>query len=72
MGFGPWTLAPGDDIKIVVAEAAGGIGYEKGIEVGQAYKNGDLDDKEKNQEFLKDVMCFLKLFAEQKPHIRMV
>ena len=66
MGFGPWTLAPGDDIKVVVAEAAGGIGYEKGIEVGQAYKSGDLDDKEKNQEFFKGRDVLFESFRRAK------
>ena len=66
MGFGPWTLAPGDDIKIVVAEAAGGIGYEKGIEVGQAYKNDDIDAKEKNQEFFKGRDVLFETFRRAK------
>ncbi len=33
-GFGPYTLAPGDSIRIVFAEGVSGISYEKGREVG--------------------------------------
>jgi hypothetical protein len=33
-GFGPYTLAPGDSIHIVVAEGVGGISWEKCREVG--------------------------------------
>ena len=33
-GFGGWTLQPGDSIKIVMAEAAAGLSWEKRIEVG--------------------------------------
>jgi hypothetical protein len=34
-GFGPYTLAPGDSIHIVLAEAVSGIGREKSMEVGR-------------------------------------
>ncbi len=34
-GFGPYTLAPGDSIHIVIAEAVSGIGREKSMEVGR-------------------------------------
>jgi hypothetical protein len=33
-GFGPYRLAPGDSIHIVFAEAAAGISWDKGREVG--------------------------------------
>jgi len=34
-GFGPYTLAPGDSIHIILAEGVGGIDWEKRTEVGQ-------------------------------------
>lgn len=33
-GFGPYTLAPGDSVRIVVAEAVAGISRKKSMEVG--------------------------------------
>jgi hypothetical protein len=43
-GFGPYTLAPGDSIRIVIAEAVAGISREKVWEVANNwytwYKNG--------------------------------
>lgn len=33
-GFGPYTLEPGDSIRIVIAEAVAGLKREKSIEVG--------------------------------------
>jgi len=33
-GFGPYTLAPGDSIRIVIAEAVAGLKREKSMEVG--------------------------------------
>ena len=34
-GFGPYTLAPGDSVRIVVAEAVSGISWNKACEVAQ-------------------------------------
>jgi hypothetical protein len=34
-GFGPYTLAPGDSVRIVIAEAIAGISREKNIEVAR-------------------------------------
>ena len=34
MGFGPYTLEPGDSVRIVVAEAVGSINWQKREEVG--------------------------------------
>jgi hypothetical protein len=38
-GYGPYTLAPGESITIVYAEAVSGIGHEFAREVGSEYKN---------------------------------
>ncbi len=37
-GYGPYTLAPGEDVRIVVAEAAGGLSREANAAVGAAFK----------------------------------
>jgi hypothetical protein len=34
-GFGPYTLAPGDSIHIVIAEGVSGVSREKSVEVGK-------------------------------------
>lgn len=39
-GYGPYTMAPGDDIRIVFAEAVGGIDYEKSTLVGNNWFAG--------------------------------
>jgi hypothetical protein len=38
-GFGPYTLAPGDSVRIVMAEAMTGIDWDKTIEVGENWFN---------------------------------
>lgn len=38
-GFGPYTLAPGEDIHIVVAEAVAGIDYHKSTLIGNNWFN---------------------------------
>lgn len=37
-GYGPYTLAPGDSVVIVMAEAVAGLSREKAIEFGREYK----------------------------------
>lgn len=53
MGYGPYTLAPGESVTIVVAEASAGIGYERAKEVGIAYRKGQITARQKNEEFFK-------------------
>jgi hypothetical protein len=51
--YGPYTLAPGDSITIVMAEAADGMGYDAGLEVGKKFKLGTITALQKNQEVMK-------------------
>ena len=39
IGFGPYTLAPGDSIRIVLAEGAAGLSREMCYIIGQNWKN---------------------------------
>ena len=48
-GYGPYTLAPGDSIKIVWAEAASGLDWEHSVDIGRQYKDGVIDSKTKNE-----------------------
>lgn len=41
-GYGPYTLAPGQSIHIVLAEGAAGLSRAKCIEYGRAFKAGQL------------------------------
>lgn len=47
-GFGPYTLAPGENIRIVIAEAVGGLSRERQVSVGQLYKAGAISDEAKD------------------------
>ncbi len=47
-GYGPYTLAPGQSIKIVFAEAANGLSREKATSVGRRFKAGTITAKAKN------------------------
>lgn len=38
MGFGPYTLAPGESVRIVLVEAAAGLSREANERIGRAYK----------------------------------
>lgn len=37
-GYGPYTLQPGDSLRLVFVEAVNGISREKAIEIGKKYK----------------------------------
>ncbi|MXW14814.1 MAG: hypothetical protein F4120_10120 [Rhodothermaceae bacterium] len=43
-GYGPYTLAPGERIRIVMAEAASGLSREANSVIGRAYKESVADD----------------------------
>jgi hypothetical protein len=47
-GYGPYTLAPGQSIRLVMAEAAGGLNREKQVSVGRRYKRGEINARTKN------------------------
>lgn len=47
-GYGPYTLGPGESIKIVIADASAGISRELADETGRAFKEGDITAEEKN------------------------
>jgi hypothetical protein len=48
-GYGPYTLAPGDSITIVLAEGVAGISREFATETGIKYKTGQITAEQKNQ-----------------------
>jgi len=48
-GYGPYTLKPGENVTIVIAEAAAGLSREKCIEIGRQYKWGVINARTKNE-----------------------
>jgi hypothetical protein len=47
-GYGPYTLAPGQSVRIVMAEAVAGISRALATEIGRRYKQGQIDALQKN------------------------
>jgi len=47
-GYGPYTLRPGESVRVVMAEAASGLSRERAIEVGRQYKQRRITAREKN------------------------
>ncbi|MEM8487263.1 MAG: hypothetical protein AAF564_17050 [Bacteroidota bacterium] len=43
-GFGPYTLGPGEDVRIIMGEGIGGISDQAAVAVGQAYKRAQGDE----------------------------
>lgn len=48
-GYGPYTLGPGESIRIVHVEGASGLSREENIRVGRLFKEGQISALEKNQ-----------------------
>jgi len=48
-GYGPYTMGPGDTIRIVMAEAVAGLSRKNATEIGIEYKAGNISDVEKNE-----------------------
>ena len=48
-GFGPYALAHGESINLVLVDGAAGLSREECIRIGKAYKNGSIDDVAKNR-----------------------
>lgn len=48
-GYGPYTLKPGESVKIVMAEVANGIGRKLQIDTGIKYKKGQITAEAKNR-----------------------
>jgi len=45
-GYGPYELKPGESIRLVQVEGAGGLSNDAKIKIGQVYKNsGDIPDE---------------------------
>lgn len=51
-GYGPFTLGPGQSIRIVFAEGASGLSREAAIRIGKMYKDGLITTKAKNDSVL--------------------
>lgn len=47
--YGPYTLAPGESVRIVIADAASGISREVANKTGADFKKGIINAKEKNE-----------------------
>ena len=48
-GYGPYTLKPGESVRIVMAEAVNGIGRKLQLETGIKYKKGQITADAKNR-----------------------
>lgn len=51
-GYGPYTLALGQSVRIIFAEAVNGLTREEAIRVGKKYKDGTITTIQKNDSVL--------------------
>ena len=43
LAYGPYQMAPGDDVRIVVAEGVGGLTFDAQYRIGRAFRRGGED-----------------------------
>lgn len=43
-GYGPYTIGPGESVRIVVAEGVSGLSREAALEIGKQYKDSGAND----------------------------
>jgi hypothetical protein len=51
-GYGPYRLAPGESIHIVMAEGANGLSRDRCISIGRRFRNNQISAKAKNDSVL--------------------
>jgi hypothetical protein len=53
IAYGPYTIAPGEDVRIVFAEGAGVMGRADQVRIGRQFKTGEITAEQKNREVMK-------------------
>jgi hypothetical protein len=62
-GYGPYTLAPGQSMKIIMAEGASGLSRERCIAIGRQFKTGAITAIAKNDSVLTGRDSLFQTFA---------
>lgn len=65
-GYGPYTIGPGESIRIVIAEGVSGISKELANETGRRFKRGDLSSLQKNQIVFQGRDSLMQTFRRAK------
>ncbi len=52
-GYGPFTIGPGEEIHIIMVEAAAGMNYDEQVRIGKLFKTGAVTAEQKNREVMK-------------------
>jgi hypothetical protein len=51
--YGPYTIGPGENIRIVLVEGAAGMSYDEQVRVGSMFKLGTMSAEQKDREVMK-------------------
>lgn len=65
-GYGPYTLAPGDSIRIVIIEASAGLDRDACINIGKQFKEGKISVAQKNQQVFTGKDFLFQTFQRAK------
>lgn len=64
--YGPYTIGPGESVRIVIAEAVSGISREQALITGQQFKRGEISALEKNQVVFQGRDSLMQTFVRAK------
>lgn len=62
MGYGPYSLEPGQSVRLVFVEGADGLTREECIRIGLKYKRGEITTKAKNDSVLSGRLRLFETF----------
>ena len=66
LGYGPYTLAPGESFTIMFVEGADGLTREENIRLGKKYKDGTINTDAKNDSVLAGLPRLFDTFRRAK------
>ncbi|MBM4162314.1 MAG: T9SS type A sorting domain-containing protein [Ignavibacteria bacterium] len=62
VGYGPYTLKPGESIRIVFVEAVNGLTHDECVRIGKKYKDGVISTQAKNDSVLSGRLRLFEMF----------
>jgi len=61
-GYGPYTIGPGESIRIVLIEGAAGMSRDEQVRIGRMFKQGTINAEQKNREVMKSKDSLFQTF----------
>jgi hypothetical protein len=70
VGYGPYTLAPGQSVRVVWAEGVNGLTFDEQVRIGLQYKRGQITTKQKNDSVLSTRLRLIETFRRANANFK--